>query len=451
MLRLAALVLVAAGNTAVAQLHLPQVPLQVPQAPLQVPQAPLQVPKAPSAPDLMTAPGTVLRGAQSVLDPGNLLDVRRVAIRDRLRQHGNVLESDPAGELIVRSEVLVFAPDPAALDAARSAGFTIAAEPARPVGEDRIVVLRAPRGIATNDALQRLRSLDPKGTYDFNHVYLPAGATAGDSQQESALVAQVRARTGRPKVGLIDGGIDVRHPALRGANVRTSGCNAGPVPSVHGTAIASLLVGRARGFGGAVQGATLYAADVYCNVPTGGTASLIIEALAWMGREQVAVINISLVGPANRALEGALRTLISQGHVIVAAVGNDGPASPPLYPAAYADVVGVTAVDVRRQVLPEAVRGPQVLFSAPGAEMAVAASGENGYSRARGTSFAAPLVAGLLTVAYDASNGIQAGASQRAIEALMQEALDLGAPGRDPIYGQGLVAERLRVDPVALR
>jgi len=220
---------------------------------------------------------------------------------------------------------------------------------------------------------------------------------------------------------------------------------------VHGTAVASLLVGRARGFGGAAQGATLYAADVYCNSPTGGTAARIVDALAWMAQEQVPVINLSLVGPANRMLEGVLRTLISRGHVIVAAVGNDGPASPPLYPAAYPDVIGVTAVDVRKQVLPEAVRGPQVVFAAPGAEMAVAASGEKGFSRARGTSFSAPLVAGLLAVAYDAQSGMQAGTSRRAVDALIREARDLGPPGRDPTYGYGLVGEGLRVDPVALR
>ena len=441
---LAGLALLAAAHTAVAQLHLPQVPLQVPQAPL-------QVPRVPPPSDLTTVPATIVRNAQGVLDPGNLLDTRRAAIRDQLRQHPEVLDSDPAGELIVRSEVLVVAPDAAALDAARAAGFTLAAERLLPGSDARIVVLRAPRDLATAQALQRLRSLDPNGSYDFNHVYLPAGTIGPDPRQGSLLVAQAPLRVGQPKIGLIDGGVDQRHPALRGADIKTSGCSARPVPSVHGTAIASLIVGRARGFGGAAQAATLYAADVYCNIPTGGTASLIVEALAWMAREQAAVINISLVGPPNRALETALRALISRGHVIVAAVGNDGPASPPLYPAAYPGVVGVTAVDVRKQVLPEAVRGPQVVFSAPGAEMAVAASGESGFSRARGTSFAAPLVAGLLAVAYDASGGIRPDASQRAIDALVLEALDLGAPGRDPIYGHGLVAERLRVDPLALR
>jgi subtilisin family serine protease len=443
MWRLAAIVLVGTASSAVAQLHLPQVP-----------QVPLQLPRIPSAPDLTNAPNTVVRGAQNLLDPGNLLESRRLAIRDRLRQHRDLLESDPAGELIVRSEVVVLSPSTAALDAARAAGFTVTSERTLAGVDERIAVLRAPQGLATAEALQRLRSRDAKGHYDFNHVYLPAGSVRESSpaaQPALVAIASAHAQDARPSVGLIDGGIDLRHPALRGADIRTSGCKGVAVPSVHGTAVASLLVGRARGFGGAAQSATLYAADVYCNSPTGGTATLIVEALAWMAREKVPVISISLVGPANRTLEGVLRTLIARGHVIVAAVGNDGPASPPLYPAAYPDVVGVTGVDPRKQVLPEAVRGPQVVFAAPGADMAVAASGEKGFSPARGTSFAAPLVAGLLAIAYDPASGMQAGASRRAIDALIQDAVDLGPPGRDSTYGHGLVGEGLRVDPVALR
>jgi subtilisin family serine protease len=440
MWRLAALALIGVAGSAVAQLHLPQVPLQLP--------------KIPAAPDLTTAPNTVVRGAQSLLDPGNLLDLRRLAIRDRLRQHRDLLESDPAGELIVRSEVVVLSPSTAALDAARAAGFTVTSERTLAGVDERLAVLRAPQGLATAEALQRLRANDANGQYDFNHVYLPAGSvrdSAPASQPTMVAIASAHAQDARPKVGLIDGGIDPRHPALNGADIRTSGCSGSPVSSVHGTAVASLLVGRARGFGGAAQSATLFAADVYCNAPTGGAATLLVDALSWMAREKVPVINISLVGPANRTLEGVLRALIARGHVIVAAVGNDGPASPPLYPAAYPGVVGVTAVDVRKQVLPEAVRGPHVVFSAPGADMAVAASGEKGFSRARGTSFAAPLVAGLLAIAYDTEGGMQASASRRAIDALVQDAVDLGPPGRDPTYGHGLLGERLRVDPVALR
>jgi len=440
MLRLAIIVLLGIASSAAAQVHLPQVPLQLP--------------RIPAAPDLTNAPNTVVRGAQNVLDPGNLLDLRRLTIRDRLRQHRDVLESDPAGELIVRSEVVVLSPSAAALDAARAAGFTVLSERTLAGVDERIAVLRAPQGLATAEALQRLRSRDAEGRYDFNHVYLPAGSVHESSpaaQPALIAMASAHAQDARASVGLIDGGVDLRHPALRGAEIRTSGCGGNSVPSVHGTAVASLLVGRARGFGGAAQSATLYAADIYCNSPTGGTATLLVEALAWLAREKVPVISISLVGPANRTLEGVLRTLIARGHVIVAAVGNDGPASPPLYPAAYPDVVGVTGVDPRKQVLPEAVRGPQVVFAAPGADMAVAASGEKGFSRARGTSFAAPLVAGLLAIGYDPASGMQASESKRAIDALVQDAVDLGPPGRDPTYGHGLVGERLRVDPVALR
>jgi len=440
MWRFAAIVLLATAGPAAAQLHLPQVPLQLP--------------KIPSAPDLTTAPNTVVRRAQSALDPGNLLELRQLAIRDLSRQHRQVLELDPAGELIVRNEVIVLSPSAVALEAARAAGFTVASERALGGLDERIAVLRAPRGLGTAEALQRLRSLDTRGQYDFNHVYLPAGAVGADSggaEHPIVAMAQAHAQDARPRVGLIDGGLDLRHPALRAVDIRTSGCAAGPVSSVHGTAVASLLVGRARGFGGAAQGATLYAADVYCNLPTGGAAALLAEALAWMAREQVPVINISLVGPANQTLERVLRALISRGHVIVAAVGNDGPASPPLYPAAYPDMIGVTAVDVRKRVLPEAVRGPQVVFAAPGAEMAVAASGDSGFSRARGTSFAAPLVAGMLAVAYDSASGIQASASRRAIDGLIQDAVDLPPPGRDLTFGYGLVGERLRVDPLGLR
>jgi hypothetical protein len=100
MRRLAAIVLTGAATSAAAQLP----PVHLPQAP-QIPQAPLQLPRTP---DVTSVPGSAARSVQSVLDPANLVDLRRLAIRDRLREHRDVLESDPAGELIVRSEIVVF-------------------------------------------------------------------------------------------------------------------------------------------------------------------------------------------------------------------------------------------------------------------------------------------------------------------------------------------------------
>jgi subtilisin family serine protease len=256
------------------------------------------------------------------------------------------------------------------------------------------------------------------------------------------------ANPGAVHLGLIDGGVGVEHPSLRQARVQPHGCGGQRMPDRHGTAVASLLVGRDGRFHGAAPGATLYAADIYCGSAAHGTVEAVIEALAWMAQERVPVINLSIVGPPNRLLERAVETLSARGHLLVAAVGNDGPAAPPLYPAGYAarfsGMVGVSAVDARRQVLLEAGQGSHVVLTAPGAELAAADGEGRGYAAVRGTSFAAPLVAGLLAARLAQPD---APAARQAIDALARQAIDLGAPGRDSVYGFGLVGEDLRIDP----
>jgi subtilisin family serine protease len=182
---------------------------------------------------------------------------------------------------------------------------------------------------------------------------------------------------------------------------------------------------------------------VFCGLPTGGAVQTMAEALSWLAHEGVPVINVSLVGPPNRILETVVESLIARGHIVVAAVGNDGPAAPPLYPAAWPGVVGVTAVDARQRALVEAARGAQVKFAAPGAQMA-AAKHPSGYTLVRGTSFAAPIVAGLLSLNLQVIDKV---AADKAIAALAEEALHVGAPGLDPAYGYGLVGTSLRRQP----
>jgi subtilisin family serine protease len=183
----------------------------------------------------------------------------------------------------------------------------------------------------------------------------------------------------------------------------------------------------------------LYAADVYGAAPTGGSADRIAQALAWMARERIGVVNVSLVGPDNGVLKAAVRAALVRGHVVVAAVGNDGPGARPLFPAAYEGVVGVTGVDAQRRILPEAVRGAQVDFAALGVRRAPV--GANGASVAvRGTSYAAPIVAGLL--AQDLLEP-EPQAAHNAVAALARAAVDLGPRGRDNTYGAGLVGVEL--------
>jgi subtilisin family serine protease len=377
------------------------------------------------------------------LDPPSLRDLRRLRILDLIRAHGALIERDPKGAPIIRYEVLAFSPSEQALAAALAAGFGLIREHALESLDARIVVLRVPEGVSTARALQQLQALDPQGLYDFNHVYMDSGSILADAQNpgdanhpDAAPAADSRVK----KLGLIDGGVGITHPVFHDVPVHQHGCADKPVPSAHGTAVASLMVGNSDKFHGAAPGAELYAADVYCGVATGGAVDAVADAFSWLAREEVPVINVSLVGPPNVMLENVVRRVIARGQIIVAAVGNDGPSAPPLYPASYPDVVGVTAVDRRDRVLPEAARGNQVDFATPGADMA-AASETQAFATVRGTSFAAPIVAGLLAASLRAPSKAAADA---AISNLAAEATDLGAPGRDPIYGNGLVGESLR-------
>lgn len=366
-------------------------------------------------------------------------------LRDLVRRSDGALEADPLGWPVVRDEIVAVDPSPQGRRAALDAGFTVIREERLDGLDLAVVVLAPPRGLSLRRAVERLRDLDPDGAYEFNHVHSPAGAVGEDAASPrpipSGAAPTAPAQAGTARIGLIDTGVDARHPSLAGATVRQRGFAGPDRPGAHGVAVASLLAGRSGAFSGAAPGAALFVADVYGGSPSGGSSTGVAQALAWMVQNDVPVVNVSLVGPRNALVEAAVRRASARGVLIVAAVGNDGPAAPPLYPASYPGVVGVTAVNARGRALPEAARGPQVDFAAPGADMAAAGPGQ-GYVSVRGASFAAPLVAGLLSR--------QRRTGEAAVQALAAEARDLGAPGPDPVYGRGLVAADLRIAPAAV-
>jgi hypothetical protein len=427
-----ALTLTLFAAAATAQIRLPPLPLQLPVQPLQN-----------AAQNLEQIDSRSLQ---------RLSAVRHLEIKRLIRGNRGVLDLDPNGEPIIRNEILALSPNETAAAVARSLNCVIVREQTIDSMNIRLVVFRAPDSMSTKQALRVFRESDPEGIYDYNHIYFGSGAWSGAKlrpiAQNAALPAPSAAalQARQLRVGLLDTGVDATHPAFQESIVRTWGCEDKLLPAAHGTAVASLLIGRAQGFRGVQPDAALYAADVYCGQPTGGAVDALVAALGWMVQEQVPVINISLVGARNSLLEQAIARTIARGLIIVAAVGNDGPAAAPLYPASYPNVVGVTAVDAHRHVLIEAARGPQVMFAAPGAEMA-AASLAHSYAAVRGTSFAAPIVAGLLAASVTTPGTADASA---AIDALAHTAIHLGSPGRDLTYGFGLVGAEYRIDPVPL-
>ncbi len=331
-----------------------------------------------------------------------------------LRANPADIERDDSGFPARRGVVLLVDSDPSALEAVRKLGFG-----ARPVeGLDALGLssaeLDVPQDMKLDDALKRLRTALPGKTFSSDPIHFQS-ATVGASKGGGGAVSSGPVRT---SIGIIDGGV----ADAVAVSARRSFAKGGPSPSDHGTAVASLMRKA-----GATQ---ILSADVYGKDPAGGSALAIAQALGWMAADKVPVVSISLVGPSNPLLQRAIAAANARGMTIIAAVGNDGPAAPPAYPASYPNVMAVTGVDGRQRVLIEAGRALHLDYAAPGADMtALNARGRDW--NVRGTSFAAPLVAVRAAAAIDSGQSLRS--------ALDAEARDLGKKGPDAAYGRGLL------------
>jgi hypothetical protein len=358
---------------------------------------PVSAPSLPPTPNLGGTLGTVGQTGTNALgrandlmgSAGGLADARVARLDALVRANRDTLEMTDLGPA-VRGEVIAVDPDPAAITAALQAGFTRLGEEAIEGLDLREVTLGVPRGWPVDRALARLRRIAPTGTFTANHLHGQSGSVAAIG---AAALAQARPAPGPNAVGIIDGGV-AAHPALTGPIEQRGFAAGAPAPSAHGTAVASLVAGQG-GMRSALPGAPLLVADIYGRDPAGGNALALARALGWMVARRVPVVAISLVGPINPLVARAVAQAQARGIWIVAAVGNDGRAAPPAYPASYPGVVAVTGVDGRDRVLIEAGRASHLDYAAPGADLSAAAPG-GGIAAVRGTSFAVPLVAGRL-------------------------------------------------------
>lgn len=300
------------------------------------------------------------------------------------------LERDEHDAPVVRNQIVAVEPTGQQLEAARRLNFAVGRTDDLSALGISAVILHVPTGVTTIQALAALRIAIPDGKFDYVHVYSPSGGRRSDMIPAAPGVA---IQSEDVAVGMVDGGVAQSHPALRHANVTVRGFAGGgrPLPTNHGTAVASLFVGQAADFSGYIPGAELFVADVFCGSPDGGDAAAIARALNWLAEKRIPVVNISLTGPSNRFLEVAVKAFLAKGHVLVAAAGNDGPAAPANYPASYPGVIAVTSVDTAHHIAFDANR-VDFGFAAQGTDIRAAVL-SGGYDRHSGTSYASPAVA----------------------------------------------------------
>lgn len=238
-------------------------------------------------------------------------------------------------------ELAVFGLDAPARARLEAAGFTVLEEAPAGLLPGTIARLRMPNGVPPGTARDQARALAPAARVDLNHLYRPGqAASRAASEAWPETVAGPEPGCAIPPVGMIDTGIDTGSPALSGRVVEVAtrrGAGRAPSSPTHGTAVAALLAGR-------LGNTPILAVDAFHRRPDGDAADAfdIAAALALLAQRGVRVVNLSFAGPANDVLAVATERGAVLGMLLAAAIGNEGPASPPRYPAAYPWVVAVT-------------------------------------------------------------------------------------------------------------
>jgi hypothetical protein len=309
-----------------------------------------------------------------------------------------------------------------------------------------ITRLRVPRAMTAPAARRLLMQRHPDIQIALNALYRPEGQVVLPPRDYAAKLigwGPVSVDCGRGlRIGALDTGVATAMPGLRGADiVERSFLPAGAKTASpeHGSAVAWLLVGRSsRGGTGLLPGAQLLVANVFMTQPDGATAAdvvALVTGMDWLLLRNVTVINMSFAGKGNAVVDLALQRALARGAIVVAAAGNDGPAAPPAFPAAEPGVIAVTAVDSHARPYEDANRGDYIDFAAPGVRVWTPGPGATGSYRT-GTSFAAPFVTA--AVAARLAGGAKPDPA-RIAAVLAETALDLGEPGRDPVFGSGLI------------
>jgi subtilisin family serine protease len=265
-------------------------------------------------------------------------------------------------------------------------------------------------------------------------------AIEGDAAQYA--VAQLRlpqahalVRGMNVTIAVIDSGVDVKHPELVNSvtdSFDALGSKEGP--HVHGTGIAGAIVAHAKLMGSAPE-ARLIAIRAFGMGSKGAesTSYVILRGLDYAAEHGAQIINMSFAGPKDPLIERGIAATAARGILMVAAAGNAGAKSPPLYPAANPNVIAVSGTDAQDKLFAASNRGNHIAISAPGADIFLPAPDEK-YQITSGTSFSAAYVSGIAALMLEHNPALKP-SDVRAL--LTKTARDLGTPGRDDQFGAG--------------
>ncbi|HXF55723.1 MAG TPA: S8 family serine peptidase [Hyphomicrobiaceae bacterium] len=241
-------------------------------------------------------------------------------------------------------------------------------------------------------------------------------------------------------IAVIDSGIDQSHPDLVAAIAKSFDAVGDGQASLdpHGTAVAGIISARGTVQGIAPQARLLNVRafrDGKDGQPASATTATLLHSLDWSIEQGARVLNLSFVGPRDPLIERAVRAAYDRRAIMIAAAGNGGPAAPPAYPAAYREVIAVTATDSADRRYKEANRGTYIAVAAPGVDILAPTSG-HAHELHSGTSFAAAHVSGIVALMLERNPHLS---PETARLALTAAANDLGPPGHDEEFGAGRV------------
>src|SRR5712675_3393186 len=160
---------------------------------------------------------------------------------------------------------------------------------------------------------------------------------------------------------------------------------------------------------------------------------IIIKSLNYAVLHGAQIVNMSFAGPKDPLIERGIIATAERGVLMIAAAGNAGPKSPPLYPAANPKVIAVSGTDAHDRLFAASNRGSHIALAAPGTDVFLPAPDEK-YQMTSGTSFSAAYVTGVAALMLERNPALKPN-EVRAI--LVNTARDLGAPGRDDLFGAG--------------